>query len=78
MSPLIMVVEDERILGDSICTYLEHHGYTTTVGPLGRGGHSVGGGEQPRCGAGDIRLPGVDGLGVLRKLKDVSAGTRSS
>jgi DNA-binding response OmpR family regulator len=38
MSPLILVVEDETILGDSICTYLEHHGYTTAVARSGEEG----------------------------------------
>src|SRR5512134_2574449 len=75
MSPLIMVVEDERILGDSICTYLEHHGYTTAVARSGEDGIPLAEENSPDVALVDIRLPGVDGLGVLRKLKDVSAGT---
>jgi DNA-binding response OmpR family regulator len=38
MPPLILVVEDETILGDSICTYLEHHGYLTAVARSGEDG----------------------------------------
>lgn len=75
MSPLIMVVEDEAILGDSICTYLEHHGYTTAVARSGEEGIPLAEENSPDVALVDIRLPGVDGLGVLRKLKDVSAGT---
>ena len=74
MSPLIMVVEDERILGDSICTYLEHHGYTTAVARSGEEGIPLAEENSPDVALVDNRLPGVDGLGVLRKLKDVSAG----
>jgi CheY-like chemotaxis protein len=38
MSPLILVVDDETILGDSICAYLEHHGYTTAIARSGEEG----------------------------------------
>jgi DNA-binding NtrC family response regulator len=75
MSPLILVVEDETILGDSICTYLEHHGYTAAVARSGEEGIRLAEESSPDVAVVDIRLPGLDGLGVLRKLRDVSAGT---
>jgi len=75
MSPLILVVEDETILGDSICTYLEHHGYTATVARSGEEGIRLAEESSPDVAVVDIRLPGLDGLGVLRKLRDVSAAT---
>ncbi len=75
MSPLILVVEDETILGDSICTYLEHHGYTAAVARSGEDGIRLAEESSPDVALVDIRLPGLDGLSVLRKLRDVSAGT---
>ena len=75
MSPLIMVVEDETILGDSICTYLEHHGYSTVVARSGEDGLRLAEEGNPDVALVDIRLPGLDGLSALRKLRDVSAGT---
>lgn len=75
MSPLILVVEDETILGDAICTYLEHHGYTTAVARSGEEGVRLAEESSPDVALVDIRLPGLDGLSLLRKLRDVSAGT---
>jgi len=70
-----MVVEDETILGDSICTYLEHHGYSTVVARSGEDGLRLAEEGNPDVALVDIRLPGLDGLSALRKLRDVSAGT---
>jgi len=75
MSPLIIVVEDEIILGDAICTYLEHHGYTTAIARSGEEGIRLAEEGSPDVALVDIRLPGLDGLSALRKLRDTSAGT---
>ena len=75
MPPLILIVEDETILGDSICTYLEHHGYLTAVARSGEDGVRLAEENSPDVAIVDIRLPGLDGLSVLRKLRDVSAGS---
>jgi two-component system, NtrC family, response regulator AtoC len=69
------VVEDETILGDAICTYLEHHGYTTAIARSGEDGIRLAEENSPDVALLDIRLPGLDGLSVLRKLRDISAGT---
>jgi DNA-binding NtrC family response regulator len=69
------VVEDETILGDSICTYLEHHGYATLVARSGSDGVRLAEGSNPDVAVVDIRLPDLDGLSVLRKLRDISADT---
>jgi DNA-binding NtrC family response regulator len=75
MSKLILVVEDETILGDSICTYLEHHGYATMVARSGAEGVRLAEENNPDIVVVDIRLPDLDGLSVLRKLRDMAAGT---
>ena len=75
MAPLILVVEDETILGDSICTYLEHHRYATAVARSGEAGVRLAEENSPDVAVVDIRLPGLDGLAVLRKLRDASGET---
>ena len=75
MSPLILVVEDETILGDSICAYLEHHGYTAAIARSGEEGIRLAEESSPDVALVDIRLPGLDGLSALRKLRDISVGT---
>jgi len=75
MSALILIIEDETILGDSICTYLEHHGYATALARSGEDGIRLAEENSPDVAVVDIRLPGMDGLSVLHKMRDVSAGT---
>jgi DNA-binding NtrC family response regulator len=75
MPNLILVVEDETILGDSICTYLEHHGYATLVARSGAEGIRLAEENNPDIAVVDIRLPDLDGLSVLKKLRDNAAGT---
>ena len=75
MPPLILVVEDETILGDSICAYLEHHGYATAIARSGEEGLRLAEESSPDVALLDIRLPGIDGLSTLRKLRDISVGT---
>ncbi len=75
MPPLILVVEDETILGDSICAYLEHHGYATAIARSGDEGIRLAEENSPDVALMDIRLPGLDGLSALRRLRDISAGT---
>lgn len=75
MSHLILVVEDETILGDSICTYLEHHGYAAMVARSGEEGVRLAEENAPDIAIVDIRLPDLAGLSVLRKVRDLAAGT---
>lgn len=74
MSSLILVVEDETILGDSICTFLEHHGYSTLVARSGAEGLRLAEENNPDVAVVDIRLPDLDGLSVLQKLHELVAG----
>ncbi len=75
MPPLVLVVEDEAILGDSIATYLERHAFATAVARSGEEGIRLAEEAGPDVAVVDIRLPGMDGLEVLRRLREVSPGT---
>jgi two-component system response regulator AtoC len=72
---LVLVVEDETILGDSISTYLERHGCAVTVARSGEEGLRLVEEVGPDVVVVDIRLPGLDGLEVLRRVRGLSTAT---
>lgn len=75
MPPLVLIVEDETILGDSISTYLERHAFASLVARSGEEGVRLAEESGPDVAVVDIRLPQMGGLEVLRKVRDVSPGT---
>jgi DNA-binding NtrC family response regulator len=75
MPPLVLVVEDETILADSIAIYLERHAYATAVAHSGEEAARLIEKASPDVAVVDIKLPGIDGLEVLRRLREVSPGT---
>jgi DNA-binding NtrC family response regulator len=77
MAASILVVEDEAILGDALCEYLEHHGYTAAVARSGEEGLRLVAEASPDVVLLDIRLPGRDGLAVLRALREEAPGVEA-
>ncbi len=75
MPPLVLIIEDETILGDSISVYLEHHGYATAIARSGKEGFRLLEETTPEVAVVDIRLPGMDGLELLGRTREVSPGT---
>lgn len=75
MPALVLVVEDETILADSISIYLERHAYASAVARSGEEALRMAEEASPDVAVMDIRLPGINGLEVLRRLRDVSPGT---
>src|SRR4249920_805347 len=75
MAPLVLVVEDEKILSESIAVYLERHGATVMVARSGEDGIRLVTDHTPDVAIVDIRLPGMDGLEVLRQTREGSPGT---
>src|SRR5437763_13334150 len=75
MLPLILIVEDEVLLADSIIIYLECHAYTTAVAYTGEDGLRLAAENNPDVAVVDLQLPGLDGLKVLRHLREVSPST---
>ncbi len=75
MPSLVLIVEDEVILGDSISQYLVHHGYATVVARSGEEGVRLVEEANPDVAIADLRLPGIDGLEVLRRVRDISPTT---
>lgn len=75
MPPLVLVVEDEIILGDSISMYLERHAYATAVARSGEEAIRMAEEASPDVAVLDVRLPGISGVEVLRRLRELSPGT---
>ena len=75
MLPLILIVEDEVLLANSIAIYLKCHAYATAVAYTGEDGLRLAAEHNPAVAVVDLRLPGLDGLKVLRHLREVSPGT---
>jgi len=75
MQPLVLIVEDEVLLADCIATYLACHAYATAVAYTGEEGLRLAAENNPDVAVVDLRLPGLDGLKVLRHLREVSPST---
>ncbi|MBI2525387.1 MAG: sigma-54-dependent Fis family transcriptional regulator [Candidatus Rokubacteria bacterium] len=75
MPPLVLVVEDETILGDSIAIYLDRYDCSTLVARSGEEGVRLAEEASPDVAVVDVRLPGIDGLEVLRRIREASAAT---
>ena len=75
MPPLVLVVEDEAILGRCISQYLVHHGYATAVAQSGEEGVRLMAEASAAVAVVDLKLPGMDGLEVLRRIREISPAT---
>jgi len=74
--PLILIVEDEKILAEAICIYLEHHAYATMVAHTGEDGVRMAEEASPDVAVVDLQLPGIDGLEVLKRVRAASPSTQ--
>ena len=66
----ILVIEDNRDSADSLRLLLEFSGYEVAVAYSGHDGVQAAEQYQPDVVLCDIGLPGLDGYGVARKLRD--------
>jgi len=68
---LVLVIDDERLLADSIAAYLEHHGFSTVVALSGEDGLARAESASPDVAIVDVRLPQMNGIEVLRRLREM-------
>jgi DNA-binding NtrC family response regulator len=68
-------VEDEKILADSMALYLGRHAYATAVAYAGEESLQLAEENSPDVMVVDIHLPGIDGLEVLRRIREASPST---
>lgn len=66
----ILVVEDERKLGDYLCKGLAEHGYIVDIARNGVDGQHMAIHHHYDVLVLDVMLPGVDGFGVLAALRE--------
>ncbi|MGZ3697588.1 MAG: sigma-54-dependent transcriptional regulator [Bdellovibrionota bacterium] len=69
MSRLVLVVDDEESIRQSITGALKDEGYRVTVAASGKDGLDALRGEKPDVVLLDIWMPGMDGLETLRQIK---------
>jgi two-component system, OmpR family, response regulator ResD len=66
----ILVVDDEPIVTDVVSRYLERAGYSAHVAGDGPGALRVAGETSPDLVVLDLMMPGMDGLEVMRRLRE--------
>lgn len=65
----VLIVEDDRAIARFLQLQLEHHGYSVLCSYDGLSGLEAVSGFRPEVIVLDIMLPGLDGVGVLKKLR---------
>jgi putative two-component system response regulator len=73
----ILTIDDEDIIRETIATYLENKGFVVFEAPNGRLGLETFLAERPELVLVDLRMPEVDGLEVLSRLRTLSPDTPS-
>ena len=66
----VLVVDDEPTIADVVARYLERSGYRARVAGDGLEALRMAGEERPDLVVLDIMLPGLDGLEVMRRLRE--------
>jgi two-component system, OmpR family, response regulator ResD len=74
----ILVVDDEPTIADVVSRYLERAGYSARVASDGPGALRSAGEERPDLVVLDLMMPGMDGLEVMRRLREFGEGPRVS
>ena len=72
----VLVVEDEPTIAEVVARYLRRAGYDTQVVGDGAAALAAVGGHRPDLVVLDVMLPGIDGLEVMRRLREDSGTTR--
>lgn len=72
----VLIIEDEGSLGRNIKDYLEEDGFEAKVCGDGIGGLELFDAFQPVVVLLDLRLPGIDGLTVLERLRARDPGAK--
>ena len=75
MEPKILLVDDEEILRISLQDILTKEGYRVITAEDGQKGWLKFQNESPFLVLTDIKMPGLDGIGLLQKIKEVSPET---
>src|SRR5262245_17132979 len=70
----VLVVDDEPTIGEVLSRYLQRAGYETRLAGSGEDALAQAKSERPDLVVLDLMLPGVDGLEVMRRLRQQARG----
>jgi two-component system, OmpR family, response regulator ResD len=70
----VLVVDDEPTIVEVVARYLNRAGYRTSVAVTGREALDSAATQRPDLVVLDLMLPGIDGLEVMRRLRDQDRG----
>lgn len=71
----ILVVDDERGAREGLKHYLDEKGYEVWTAPDGQGALEIAKKENPDIALIDLKMPGMDGLTLLQRLKKLRPAT---
>jgi PAS domain S-box-containing protein len=71
-STTILIIDDEPAVLQSMADYLEDQGFQVRTAQNGRVGLEVMEGEHPDLVLTDLRMPEVDGLVVLKRIREIA------
>ena len=66
----VLIVDDEPTVGEVLSRYLEREGYEARVAEDGPGALAAVGERAPDLVVLDVMLPGIDGLEVMRRIRE--------
>ena len=72
----VLVVDDEPTIAEVVSRYLERAGYRTQVAADGVQALQAAASQRPDLVVLDLMLPGLDGLEVMRRLREPRTGER--
>src|SRR2546425_12715972 len=75
MAALVLIVEDEKVQAESTSIYLDRQGYSSVFALSGEEGLRRAEEASPDVAIVDLRLPGMGGLDVLSRLREITPGT---
>jgi len=67
----ILVIDDEKATLSMFRLFLEAYGYLVLTAENGAEGLEIFAREKPAIVITDIKMPGIDGLAVLQRIKDI-------
>ena len=70
----ILVIDDEKPTLTMFRLFLDAYGYAVFTAENGAEGLEIFKRERPRIVITDVKMPGVDGLNVMRQMKDIDPG----
>ena len=71
----ILVIDDEKATLSMFRLFLDAYGYSVYTAENGKEGLEIFRKEKPAIVLTDIKMPGIDGLAILRQIKEIAPQT---